>query len=269
VGGGEVTERLATRSWGAGPPVVFLHGLGASSRYWTPLQRTLAASCRGIVPDLLGFGRSPKPADSRYGVEEHLAALEPVVPDQATLVAHSTGGLLAAALAARSPRKVKKLVLIGCPAYPDATTAIAEIGGLGALAKWSVQGSRLAELACWLMCELRPVLLPIAPLLARDVPREVASDFMRHTWTSYVRTLRNVVVEHRLLPDLLQAGIPTTFVHGSDDATARLRHVESAVEELRRYGRPCDLRVIAGGDHHVALRFPTAVASAIRLSGAS
>ncbi len=67
---------LLVERWGDGPSVVFLHGLGASARYW---QRVREASegYAGLAPDLLGFGRSPSPADAAYDVDCHRATLDP------------------------------------------------------------------------------------------------------------------------------------------------------------------------------------------------
>ncbi len=59
---------------GHGPDVVFLHGLGASSRYWEPLAAA-SSGCRATAPDLLGFGRSPSPPEGSYDVDCHLGAL--------------------------------------------------------------------------------------------------------------------------------------------------------------------------------------------------
>ncbi|MDQ6696041.1 MAG: hypothetical protein M3Z46_01110 [Actinomycetota bacterium] len=51
---------LFTARWGRGPDVLFLDGLGASSRYWDALVEA-GGDYRGTAPDLLGFGRSPAP----------------------------------------------------------------------------------------------------------------------------------------------------------------------------------------------------------------
>jgi pimeloyl-ACP methyl ester carboxylesterase len=56
-----------------------------------------------VVPDLLGFGRSPKPDTSAYDIDAHLAAIREYVPSGSTVVGHSVGAVLAAALAAREP----------------------------------------------------------------------------------------------------------------------------------------------------------------------
>ncbi|MGQ0744857.1 MAG: alpha/beta fold hydrolase [Acidimicrobiales bacterium] len=85
-----------------GHPVLFLHGLGASSRYRDRLTAS-APGYRGIAPDLVGFGRSPKPPDGACDVEHHLAPIRPLMSPGAIVVGHSTGPILAAALAAAAP----------------------------------------------------------------------------------------------------------------------------------------------------------------------
>src|SRR5690349_2960134 len=44
-----------------GPALLFLHGITGSRRYWEKKVRPLARDYRLILPDLLGFGLSPKP----------------------------------------------------------------------------------------------------------------------------------------------------------------------------------------------------------------
>src|SRR5207244_6058182 len=65
---------LAVSVVGAGPPVVLLHGLAGSHRFWRPVARGLASRYRVIVPDLLGFGASPRPPGG-YGPDDHVAAV--------------------------------------------------------------------------------------------------------------------------------------------------------------------------------------------------
>jgi pimeloyl-ACP methyl ester carboxylesterase len=67
--------------------------------------------------DLLGFGRSPKPADSLYTLREHLEMIERSVLQRYRLrsfhvVAHSLGSVLALALAVKYPDAVKSLTLL-------------------------------------------------------------------------------------------------------------------------------------------------------------
>jgi pimeloyl-ACP methyl ester carboxylesterase len=253
---------LWSQTEGTGPPVLLIHGLGASGRYWDRLS--VAVNGRRLVaPDLLGFGRSPAPPEASYDVACHMAALERFVEDDIVIVGHSTGGILAAALAAAHPASVRSLVLVAAPAYPDEAAARAEIGTLGSLARLTVGGHRSARLMCQTMCRLRPLAVALAPLLVRDLPREVAADGARHSWPSYSRTLRNVVVEHRLGPDLTQVRAPITFVHGRSDQTAPPAYVEALVAQLRATQQAVTLQMVEG-DHHLPVRRPEVIAKVIQ-----
>ena len=53
--------RLHVREGGAGDPVVLVHGLGVSGRYFEPLGRELARTFRVTIPDLPGWGESEQP----------------------------------------------------------------------------------------------------------------------------------------------------------------------------------------------------------------
>src|SRR5439155_6602658 len=53
--------RTAYREAGEGPPVVLLHGLGATNASMLPTLWDLARDHRVIAPDLPGFGDSGKP----------------------------------------------------------------------------------------------------------------------------------------------------------------------------------------------------------------
>jgi pimeloyl-ACP methyl ester carboxylesterase len=68
---------------GGGVPLVLVHGLADRDESWAPmLERLKRAGFHVYAPDLLGYGRSPKPADSDYSiatqekfVEDFIAAL--------------------------------------------------------------------------------------------------------------------------------------------------------------------------------------------------
>lgn len=252
-----MSERpLFVTTWGQGPDVVFLHGLGASSRYWEPLAAS-STGYRATAPDLLGFGRSPSPPAASYDVDCHLDALAPHLPAAAAVVvAHSAGAIVAAALAARRPEAVRSLVLLGLPAYPDEASARRGIGGLGLLARLTVDSSRAAQLVCETMCRFRPLALTLAPWVVRDLTPSIASDAMRHTWASYSRTLLHVVVEHRVSEDLAVTVKPVTLVHGRSDRAAPLRFVAALVDHG---GDKLQLQAV-DGDHHLAVHRPDLVA---------
>jgi len=252
---------LFARTWGKGPPVMLLHGLGASSRYWEPLAEA-SSGYAATAPDLLGFGRSPKPPDARYDVACHVEALAPLLTPGAIVVGHSTGAILAAALAAAHPGTVRGLLLLGLPAFADEAAARREVGRLGLLARLTVEGTPLARWLCIAMCRLRALAIVVAPIVMRDLPSAIAGDGALHTWASYHRTLEQVVLTHPVVHDLRSATVPVVLLHGDGDRPAPVRHVQALATELAGAGVTATLRVVAG-DHHVAVRRPAVVAGAL------
>lgn len=207
----------------------------------------------------MGFGRSPAPPDAAYDVDCHVRHLLSLVDEPVVIVGHSTGGVIAAALATRLPELVRHLVLVGLPAFPDEVTAREEIGRLGLLARLTAEGRGSARWLCQAMCRLKPLAVALAPMVIRDLPPSVASDAARHTWLSYRRTLERLVLEHRCRPDVLAGRSPVSLVHGDRDRTAPPAHVLDLHGALMSADRQTTLSVIAGGDHHVAVRRPRAV----------
>ncbi|MBC7670944.1 MAG: alpha/beta fold hydrolase [Polaromonas sp.] len=71
----ETDQPLYTRALGVnGPRLVFVPGIGATTRYWALVVGALANRVRVFRVDLLGFGRSPKPWVT-YSVDRHIADL--------------------------------------------------------------------------------------------------------------------------------------------------------------------------------------------------
>src|SRR5712692_4997752 len=226
-----------------------------------PLRSPESLSTTSVGMESAAYSPSIPPLDGT--LTTHVACLLPLVPDQAVVVGHSTGAILAAALARAAPDRVRALLLLGLPAFPDEATARENIGRLGTMARLTASGSPLAHAVCMTMCTLRPVLIPLAPRLVRDVPAEVSGDFLRHTWPSYSRTLRNVVLGHPVLDDLAVLGAPVELLHGRADRDAPIELAEELTNQLRASGRNIELHAV-DGDHHLALRRTAVVVDRIR-----
>ncbi len=108
--------RYGVRVTGDGPPLVLLHGFTGGSSTWRPHLARLARSRRVIVPDLLGHGATPSPADpERYGIEhavpDVLALLDRLDATTFALLGYSMGGRLALHIALAVPDRVQALML--------------------------------------------------------------------------------------------------------------------------------------------------------------
>lgn len=118
---------LAWEVHGEGPPLVMVHGFGASRFTWRQWTPALARRHRVYLVDLKGFGEAPRPRDRHYSpldqsrlLVEWMRRLD--VRD-ATLVGHSLGGgiVLGAALTLQreEPDRVRGVVVISGAAYPQ------------------------------------------------------------------------------------------------------------------------------------------------------
>jgi pimeloyl-ACP methyl ester carboxylesterase len=105
---------------GAGPPLVLVHGLSGSSRWWARNVGPLARRFRVYVVDLIGFGASRGPHPFVLSEAAGLLArwMEQIGVERAGVVGHSMGGFIAAELAADFPALVERLVLVDAAALP-------------------------------------------------------------------------------------------------------------------------------------------------------
>ncbi len=98
------------------PPMIHQHGFAISGSYLMPTAELLTDSFRVYLPDLPGFGRSPKPRDA-LSIEELGTALnhfmDAVGIEQAVVVGNSLGCAIAAELVDEAPEKVSKVVMVG------------------------------------------------------------------------------------------------------------------------------------------------------------
>jgi len=222
-------------------PVLFCHGLADSrlSAYWFGQAAAELGLCV-IAPDRPGTGGTDPRRLRRLAdwVEDAALILDTLEVDAAALLGISAGGPFAAACAARTPARVRSLVLVsplGQPGWPTggvvpgeqlslvlATHAPAfsgwSLGRLGALARrWPPLFFRLAATA-----------LPDIDnqALGQPGPREsflasYAEAFRRGSW--------GVAQDLRVLTrpwgfDLGSIKVPASIHHGDADTTVPLKH---------------------------------------------
>src|ERR1700739_842323 len=100
---------------GKGPAVVLIHGYAETSSMWKPIIPLLAQRFTVIAPDLPGIGDSSIPTgglDMKNAAASVHALVRSLGVQQAEVVGHDIGLMVAYAYAAQFPAEVTKLVLM-------------------------------------------------------------------------------------------------------------------------------------------------------------
>ncbi|KAL9272566.1 putative lysophospholipase BODYGUARD 3 [Drosera capensis] len=226
--------------------VLFIHGFISSSKFWTEtvfpnLSSSAKSKYRLLAVDLLGFGRSPKPADSLYTLREHVEMIERSVLDQYKvksfhIVAHSLGCIIALALAVKHPSSVKSLTLLAPPYFPVPKGEQATQYVMRRVAPRRVWPpiAMGASIACWYEHISRTAVLLISKnhrflefllrLLTRNRLRTYLVEvFFCHTHNAAWHTLHNIIcgtagkLEGYLDAVRERLSCPVTVFHGRDD----------------------------------------------------
>ncbi|WP_230992802.1 alpha/beta fold hydrolase [Streptomyces endocoffeicus] len=105
-----------------GPPLLLIHGSGASGGFWGPVVPALARRHHVIRVDLPGCGQSPPAAsyDVPAQAGQMAALLDGLGLPPVVAVGHSSGGYAATALAEHRPDLVRSLALISSGPSLDA-----------------------------------------------------------------------------------------------------------------------------------------------------
>jgi cis-3-alkyl-4-acyloxetan-2-one decarboxylase len=192
--------------------VVLLHGVGANGKAWVILGELLQASERRvIIPDLLGFGDSPKPQWNEYSVQEHArAVIETLKKMRAkgpiTIVGHSMGCLVATHIATIRPDLVKHLVLYEPPLYaddPEFRSHMRRRQYYFALYEFIASHPQLA--------------FTQAQFYWRLAKRLIGFRLTQEQWVPFQRSLRNTIMRQTAYRELHNIKVPTDIIHGRLD----------------------------------------------------
>ena len=124
---------------GAGPPLILIHGLGGSARWWSRNLPVLSNSFRVIAVDLPGSGASPRGdrLDLIRVADQFAAMMENMGIERASVIGHSMAGLIAGGLAADHPELVDRLVLVDAAFLSLARTAVRPVSGPAVTLRWT------------------------------------------------------------------------------------------------------------------------------------
>ena len=222
-------QRIVYFEAGMGAPVILLHGLGASSRWWFPIIPELSsANCRVIALDLPGFGRTPGPMLSiKKTARTVIELVDRAGLAEFFLVGHSMGGAIAAQIGADFGRRVRRLALVDSAGIPGA--------GPGRIL------GRLIQPWSWCPAWFYTTML---------------SDILRAGPSNIREGMRQLRI-YDVRPVLGDIRAPTLLIWGEKDGMTPLRDGEQMVERLKN-GR---IETVAGARHLPMVSHPEIVSA--------
>ncbi len=123
----------------SGPPLVLVHGLGASAEIWNDNIQPLARTHRVYVPDLIGFGQTDKP-DINYSPFDFLVFLHDFISalslEKTSLAGLSLGGGIVLLYTLEYQGKVDKLVLVDSAGLGREIALPLRLGSISFLSRW-------------------------------------------------------------------------------------------------------------------------------------
>jgi len=136
------------------PPLLLVHGFGASTDHWRKNIYELQTEFEVWAIDLLGFGRSAKPDQPYSGQvwrDQLHSFIQEVVGRPAVIAGNSLGGYASLCVAADHPAAVAGIVLLNSAGpFEDATTSAPSSPWQSAL-RQTLQTVMLQPLPSWLL----------------------------------------------------------------------------------------------------------------------
>lgn len=242
------------------PRLLLLHGFLSGHAAWERVITALGDDVDVVAPDLLGYGAAPRP-DSGYTLDDLVEALLPVTEREAPthVIGHSMGGIVALALANRLPGAFRGVGVIGLPVYGSRADGLAYIQQRGFAYRILLRSDRLAHAGCVTMHRLKPLWMPMAPLVARRHTPALLESLFDHSEGSHVLSLEDVVFAGQAERLAGETDLPIAALHGTADRSAPIDRVE--VLAARHGWR---LTVVRGAGHQVIVTQPRRTAAWIR-----
>ncbi len=228
-----------------GPVVVLVHGLGGRAEDWTTLAPYLAkAGFHVYIPDLLGYGRSQKPANFSYSVHDEAAVvvgfMDALGLKQVVLGGWSMGGWITQIIAADHPERVSRLMLF-------------DTVGLDVKPLWDT--ALFTPTSAQQLDELDALLMPDPPHVPAYVARDIVRISRRNGWVvqrAVASMLTAQDVTDSLLPHLK---MPVLIVWGALDEIVPVAQAQT----IHQLVPQSQLDVIPGCGHLAPLQCSGAI----------
>ncbi|HTR07913.1 MAG TPA: alpha/beta hydrolase [Paraburkholderia sp.] len=207
-----------------GRTAVLLHGKNFCAATWDASIRELhAAGYRVIAPDQIGFCKSSKPGAYQFSFQQLArnthALLEALGVTRATIIGHSTGGMLGVRYALMYPHETEQLVLVNPIGLEDwkakGVPSISVDDWYARELKTNADGIRRYEQATYYAGQWRPAYEPWVQMLAGMYRGPGKAQV---AWDSAL--LYDMIYTQPVIYELGQLQTPTLLLIGDKDTTA-------------------------------------------------
>jgi 4,5:9,10-diseco-3-hydroxy-5,9,17-trioxoandrosta-1(10),2-diene-4-oate hydrolase len=233
--------QFRSRYWAAGDKgshIILIHGIGQYVEHWASAISALAAHHQVYAVDLPGHGKTDKPMDISYTIDDFSQFVKDFMStlgiEKAHIIGHSLGGIVSVRLVLRETAAVDKLVLVNSAGFGR------ELGMLFRILRLPILGDMIS----------RPSLSGSSTLLKRCVynPATMTEDIIEQNYQLYslpgaqqafIKTLRtNVdllgrqIVNSHDLQCITSITNPVLVIWGQQDNQIPVTHAEIAAKRF-------------------------------------
>jgi pimeloyl-ACP methyl ester carboxylesterase len=209
---------------GSGKNVLLIHGLATDSNTWKPLADMIDKSQYHVLAyDLLGFGKSPKPTDKKYDINDHanslLASLDRKFKRKKfIIIGHSMGCLVASHIATHYPKLVERVILYEPPLFADSPELRSH--------------ARRKKLHYAFYKELlkRPNAVFRYSKIVAKLAENRALSVNKDSWFTFERSLKNTIMKQQAYTELKRICVPTDIIYGKYDFLVTRKQVTKALK---------------------------------------
>jgi pimeloyl-ACP methyl ester carboxylesterase len=204
---------------------VFIHGIGNTLHSWDEVVAKLPRDVRLIGIDLLGFGKSPRPAWAVYSARTQarsvgVTLLKLRLVQQPIIVGHSLGALVAVELAKRYPLALRRLVLCSPPFYAPESDSRGVKPPEDILRELYRTARKYPE-----------QLEKVSPLAVRFGLANKTLNITKDTVAPYIAALEASIINQTSLEDVAKLRIQIDIFYGALDPVVIKKHIVNLAKE--------------------------------------